>query len=132
VKYLLDTHIWIWSVSNPDKLSKKIKDILEDDMNECYISSISVWEFLVLLDKGRIVLTRPVEEWLDIALFKSNIMDIPIDTEIAIASRKISLSHQDPADRFIAATALVNKMRLITSDTRLSAQAEVPIVFNQL
>jgi len=132
VKYLLDTHIWIWSVSNPDKLSKKIKDILEDDMNECYISSISVWEFLVLLDKGRIVLTRPVEEWLDIALFKSNIMDIPIDTEIAIASRKINLSHQDPADRFIAATALVNKMRLITSDTRLSAQAEVPIVFNQL
>lgn len=132
MKYLLDTHIWIWSVSNPDKLSKKIKDILEDDMNECYISSISVWEFLVLLDKGRIVLTRPVEEWLDIALFKSNIMDIPIDTEIAIASRKISLSHQDPADRFIAATALVNKMRLITSDTRLSAQAEVPIVFNQL
>jgi len=132
VKYLPDTHIWIWSVSNPDKLSKKIKDILEDDMNECYISSISVWEFLVLLDKGRIVLTRPVEEWLDIALFKSNIMDIPIDTEIAIASRKINLSHQDPADRFIAATALVNKMRLITSDTRLSAQEEVPIVFNQL
>ena len=132
MKYLLDTHIWIWSVSNPDKLSKKIKDNLEDDMNECYISSISVWEFLVLLDKGRIVLTRPVEEWLDIALFKSNIMDIPIDTEIAIASRKINLSHQDPADRFIAATALVNKMRLITSDTRLSAQAEVPIVFNQL
>jgi PIN domain nuclease of toxin-antitoxin system len=48
VKYLLDTHIWIWSVSKPEKLSEEVKNLLNDDSNELFISSISFWEFMVL------------------------------------------------------------------------------------
>ena len=53
MKYLLDTHIWIWSVSQPEMLSREVKSILNDNSNELYISSISVWEFLVLLEKKK-------------------------------------------------------------------------------
>ena len=58
MKYLLDTHIWIWSVSNPKKLSKEVKEILKNKSHELFISSISFWEFMVLLEKGRITISN--------------------------------------------------------------------------
>lgn len=130
MKYLLDTHIWIWSVSKPEKLSKKVRDILQNPANELFVSSISIWEFLILLEKQRISIDIPFEEWLDNALDRSNIKEIPLDKNIAIQSRKIALPHQDPADRFIAATAQINQLKLITSDTKLSNSKEISIVFN--
>ena len=131
VKYLLDTHIWIWSVSNPGNLSNKVRNILENESNELFISSISIWEFLVLLEKKRITIANPLDEWLSRATDESNIIDIPIDKEIAVQSRKIVMPHQDPADRFIAATALVNELKLITSDGILGKSEEISIVFNK-
>ncbi len=132
MKYLLDTHIWIWAVSKPDKLSEEIKIISKDDSNELFISSISVWEFIVLVEKGKIIISKSIDEWIEEALIQSNIKIIPIDMEIAIKSRKINLSHQDPADRFIAATALVNQLTLITSDSKLAESNEISILFNRV
>ena len=131
MKYLLDTHIWIWSVSKPKKLSKEIKKILKNKSHEFFISSISFWEFIVLVEKGRITIRKPLDKWLKDALNKSNIKEIPIDKKIAIQSRKITLPHQDPADRFIAATAVVHKLSLITSDSKLAQSGEMSIIFNQ-
>ncbi len=132
MKYLLDTHIWIWAVSKPDKLSEEIKIISKDDSNELFISSISVWEFIVLVEKGKIIISKSIDEWIEEALIQSNIKIIPIDMEIAIKSRKVNLSHQDPADRFIAATALVNQLTLITSDSKLAESNEISILFNRV
>jgi PIN domain nuclease of toxin-antitoxin system len=102
LKYLLDTHIWIWSVSQPEKLSRKVRSILKDSSNELFISSISVWEFLVLLEKKRISIANSLEDWLNIAILEANIIEIPIDREIAIESRRLKLPQQDPADRQIS------------------------------
>jgi PIN domain nuclease of toxin-antitoxin system len=132
LKYLLDTHIWIWSVSQPEKLSRKVDSILKDSSNELYISSISVWEFLVLLEKKRITIDNALEDWLNSAIFKTNIIEIPIDSEIAIESRRLMLPHQDPADRFIAATASIHSLTLITSDEKLASSKELSIQVNRL
>ena len=132
MKYLLDTHIWIWSVSASKKLSREIKDILKDDSNELFISSISVWEFLILVEKGRISISKSMDEWLEEAMFQSKIQEIPVDTEIARQSREIALPHQDPADRFIAGTAKVGQLTLITSDGKLSQCDDISIVFNKI
>jgi PIN domain nuclease of toxin-antitoxin system len=132
VKYLLDTHIWIWSVSKPEKLSEEVKNILGDDSNEFFISSISFWEFIVLVDKGKITISKSVDEWIRDAIIDPNIKEIPIDKEIAIKSRKINLPHQDPADRFIAATAFIHQMTLITSDRKLEESEEISVLFNRI
>jgi PIN domain nuclease of toxin-antitoxin system len=131
LKYLLDTHIWIWGVSNPGKLSQEVSDILAYPSNEFFISSISVWEFLMLVEKERITITEPLDDWLNTAINKANISEIPIDKEIAIQSRKIILPHQDPADRFIAATALINELKLVTSDSKLSQCQEISVLYNK-
>jgi len=132
LKYLLDTHIWIWSVSKPEKLSKQVFSILKDKSNELYISSISIWEFLVLLEKSRISIEDSVENWLNSAIGDANIEEIPIDREIVIESRRLTLPHQDPADRFIAATAWVHSLTLITSDEKLASSNEISILDNRV
>ena len=132
MKYLLDTHIWIWAVSKPEKLSKEVRGILRNKSNELFISSISFWEFLVLLEKGRVTISKPLDKWLKRAINKTRIREIPLDKEIAIQSRKIPLPHQDPADRFIAATASVHQLTLITSDGKLAKFSGLAIIFNKV
>ena len=87
--------------------------------NELWLSPISVWETLILIEKGRIVLSEDVDAWLKEALQIAPVKEAPITHEIAILSRVIALDHQDPADRFLAATAKHLSLTLITADERL-------------
>jgi len=120
MKFLLDTHILIWSLKDPAKLPVPIKTALDDEENELWLSPISVWEMLLLAEKGRAKLrTNNPGEWLRNVLASLPIKEAPITHEVAIRSREIDLSHQDPADRFILATALVFDLVLMTVDQKL-------------
>jgi len=119
VRLLLDTHIWIWSLSEPDRLSRQVSSGLEDPENELWLSPVSVWETLLLARKGRIEFGMPGEGWIDAAARALPTRDAALTREVAIASTTIDLPHQDPADRFIAATAVVYDLTLISADTRL-------------
>jgi PIN domain nuclease of toxin-antitoxin system len=119
LKLLLDTHIWLWSFLEPEKLSREIFKELENSQNELWISPISIWETVVLAEKGRITLQPDPETWVRTALCKAPIKEAPINTEVALLSRKIRLPHQDPSDRFIAATASIFGLTLVTEDRNL-------------
>lgn len=128
MKYLLDTHIWLWSLLDPDHISDQIQEILRDDANELHISPVTVWETLILAEKGRIELDPSPEEWITEALQKSPVIEAPLTHAIAIKSKSINLPHQDPADRFIAATAWEYGLTLITVDHRLRQAREIATV----
>jgi PIN domain nuclease of toxin-antitoxin system len=120
MKFLLDTHIFIWSLKDPDKLSDPITAALNDEQNELWISPISVWEMLLLAERGRVRLkTNHPGSWIRTVLASLPIKEAPLTHEVAIRSREIRLSHQDPADRFIMATALIYDLKLITVDGKL-------------
>lgn len=119
MKLLLDTHIWIWSLVDPARLHRRVLRALRSKDVELWLSAISVWEFLLLEERGRIRLDTPPAEWLDGSLALGAVREAPVTFEIARLSRSIRLSHQDPADRFIAATAQVLDLTLVTADTRL-------------
>ena len=119
-KEAIQPHILIWSLKDPVKLPVPIKTALEDEKNELWLSPISVWEMLLLAEKGRIKLrTNNPGEWLRNALASLPIKEAPITHEVAIQSREIDLPHQDPADRFVLATALVFDLVLMTVDQKL-------------
>lgn len=119
MKLLLDTHIWLWSFLEPERLAQEISKELEDPRNELWISPITLWETVVLAENGRIVLQPDPETWIRTALSKAPIMEASINIEVALLSRKIRIPHQDPADRFIAATASVFGLTLVTEDSKL-------------
>lgn len=124
MNFLLDTHIWIWSLLDPDRLTGKVRKVLASGANELWLSPISIWETLILIDKGRVILTEPADQWIQEALDLAPIREAPLTHDIARLSRLIGMKHQDPADRFIAATAKYLNLTLITADDRLLHSSE--------
>jgi PIN domain nuclease of toxin-antitoxin system len=118
-KYLLDTHILLWSLLEPDRLSAEVAVILEDMDNELWLSPITSWEIIVLADNGRIKLDDKPVPWMRNVLQTLPFWQADMTHEVAMESRMIQLSHQDPADRFLAASAVVYGLTLITSDRNL-------------
>jgi PIN domain nuclease of toxin-antitoxin system len=119
VRLLLDTHIWLWALLEPARLSRRVAAHLQDPANELWLSAISVWEAIVLAERGRIELDDEPARWIDRELKRTPVRDASVTREIASASRVLPLPHEDPADRFIAATAHVLDLVLVTADRRL-------------
>jgi PIN domain nuclease of toxin-antitoxin system len=119
MKLLLDTHVWIWSQLAPERLSRRARGRLGAADTELWLSPISVWEVLLLCEKGRIRLTPNPEAWIDAFFSSVAVRDAPLTRAVALLSRRIELEHQDPADRFLAATAAAFDLTLVTADEPL-------------
>jgi PIN domain nuclease of toxin-antitoxin system len=121
MKILLDTHIWLWYSLGNAKLTPKLKTAITDPNNELWLSPISVWETLLLAEKGRILLPPDPITWVNTVLTSFETREAVLNHKIAILSRQLACPHQDPADRFIAATAVYYNLQLATMDHSLIA-----------
>ena len=128
---LLDTHIWLWSLLDPCRLAPQVIAELESPENEIWLSPISIWELLVLDRKGRIDLGGDPVAWIRQALAKVSLREAPLTHEISIRSTQMNISHGDPADRFLAATALVHELTLVTADEKLIASRAIAVLANR-
>jgi PIN domain nuclease of toxin-antitoxin system len=131
LRLLLDTHIWLWGLLDPAKLTRRVSRALEDPNNELWLSPISVWELMTLVDKGRIVLNSDVGEWITEAYNKVPLEEAPITNDIALEIGAFRLPHRDPADRFLVATARVLDLTLVTADERLIRSKRCALLANQ-
>lgn len=124
---LLDTHIWIWWVSQRDQLSERLRvELDESEEDSLGVSAISCWEVAKLVELGRLELGRSVESWLQTALAYPSIRLIDLLPEIAVASTQLPGSfHRDPADQIIVATSIVLDCPLATVDRRIIAYEHV-------
>jgi PIN domain nuclease of toxin-antitoxin system len=132
VKLLLDTHIWIWSSIEPDRLTKAVARELANPRNELWLSPISIWELSVLVRKHRIELDRDFDAWVAAALAQTAMREAPLTHDVAMEVTRIAFAHRDPADHFIAASAKVFGLTLVTADPRLIElrSKEIPILAN--
>ncbi|MBE9167985.1 type II toxin-antitoxin system VapC family toxin [Pleurocapsales cyanobacterium LEGE 06147] len=119
MRVLLDTHIWLWYLLGDNKLSANLQKIIASQENELWLSPISVWETLILAEKGRLELDSKPITWVKKYLRILDVKEARLTYEIVMLSRQLELPHQDPADRFIAATAVHLELALATVDTRL-------------
>ena len=131
MKLLLDTHILLWSLFDPSHLTRDVAAELQSPSNELWLSPISTWEVIVLVEKGRVVLETDPVTWLRGVFTRVPFKEAPVNHEVAIQSRAIDLPHQDPADRFLAATALVYGLTLVTADPRMLFSKVVPVLPNK-
>jgi PIN domain nuclease of toxin-antitoxin system len=130
---VLDTHALVWWVSSPALIPGKARRMIETAMDRgdpVAVSSISVWEVAMLVARGRLELTRPVDGWIAAVEALPFVQFVPVDNRIA--ARAVSLEdfpHRDPADRMILATALGLGAVLVTADVRLRAFRPVRTVW---
>jgi len=128
VSLLLDTHIWLWSLLDPERLCGRARNELTDPANTLALSPVSVWETLVLAEKDRVLLRPDPWSWIRTALTVGPVRELPVTFDIALASRTIRVGHDDPADRFIAATAAVHDLTLVTADASLLRCPDIRVI----
>jgi PIN domain nuclease of toxin-antitoxin system len=125
---LLDTPIWIWAKLDPKRLGKRVARELSGEANQLWLSPVSVWEALVLMQKGRIRVDDPFV-WVERAA--EQLREAPLTQEIVRTGFALPLPHNDQADRFLAGTAKVLKLTLVTADSRLLGMPEIICLANR-
>ncbi len=117
---VLDTHAWIWWVSEPQRLSSAARSAL-DYAKAAGVCPISAWEISTKVAQGRLTLDRDVALWVRQALARPPLELLELTAEIAVAAGQLGKAgfHGDPADRLIVATAIHLGAQLVTKDDRI-------------
>jgi len=126
---LLATHIWLWTLPDSKRVGRRVRHELNNPANELWLSPISTWEALMLNAKGRIRLTGDLTNWVQRATAPMH--EAPLTHEIALAAQQLVLVRQDPADRFLAATAMILDLTLVTADKDLLGLGEIATLANR-
>ena len=128
MKYLLDTHAWVWWHTNPRRLSGRVKGLIRRPgaYEELLLSAISPWEFAKLIEKGRLGVSCDPEEWIQQALQMAKLRLVPLSPRIACRSTVLPPPfHNDPADQIIVTTAREEDATILTKDLRIRAYPHV-------
>lgn len=129
---VLDTHVWVWWLSDPDQIPARARKTITDSARDAsiYISSISAWEILLLSAKGRIEFTMDAQDWITKAESLPFFHFVPVDNSIAMRSVRLEEPfHKDPADRMIVATAIILGATLVTADVRIRKYPHVATIW---
>jgi PIN domain nuclease of toxin-antitoxin system len=104
---------------------------LNNPENEIWLSAVSIWELRLLHDKGRIRLIPDAVSWINDNLARLRIREAPLTFEVALAVSALNLPHNDPADGFIAATAKIFGLTLVTADQELASLKDIAVLRNR-
>ena len=131
MRLLLDTHIWIWALQQPDKLGHKVRRAIQKSTSELYLSPVSIWEARHLERRGRLRMRQPFAEWVEQALAKTPCQEAPFTFAVAMEASRLELPQPDPGDVFLAATARVFDLTLVTADSQLIACSWLKTMSNE-
>ena len=130
MKFLLDTHIWYWLALGDERLGTGTRERLLREESELWLSPISSWELMLLVEKKRLELEPDAASWIRRETARAGFREALLNHEVAVTSRRIAALAGDPADRFLVATAHVYGLTLVTADRALIESREIPILAN--
>lgn len=120
MNWLLDTHVWVWSQLEPERLGTTTQKILLDKKQTLHISTVSTLEVARLVEGGRVCLGMTMQDWVEISGSLLDLRTTELSHAHAIESYALpSPFHRDPADRMLVATARTEKYTLVTADQRI-------------
>jgi PIN domain nuclease of toxin-antitoxin system len=123
MKYLLDTHTFIWFDNDPGKLSVKIAALCSDKTNQLLLSIASVWEMQIKLQIGKLTLPAPLENLVRDQQATNGIQLLPIDLSHILELAFLADHHKDPFDRLLIAQSRIEQATLITDDPQIAKYA---------
>ncbi len=120
MKLLLDTHIFLWWVSDDPQLSTKARVLIGDGHNTLYWSAASSWEVSIKYALGRMPLPEAPEQFLPVEIGKNRLESLPIIDAHAFQAGQLPHHHRDPFDRMLVAQAQVESLALLSNDQQLN------------
>jgi len=115
MKYLLDTHAMIWYLEDSSRLPSKTKEIIDNNTNRIFLSSVSLWEIAIKINLGKLKLIMSFDEVLG-NVRKGDFEVLQIENEYLKMLSALPFIHKDPFDRLLIATALAENLTIITAD----------------
>ncbi|SRR5258708_1429877 len=119
MKLLLDTHVWVQTLLRPEQLSREVRRQIDNPNNELFLSPISIWEAGHLARRKKIHIHATFREWVTQALERKPLQEAPLTFAVATEAAGIHLPEPDLGDIFLAATASVFDLTLVTADRQL-------------
>ncbi len=123
-KYLLDTHIFLWWVSDAEQLSSEVFDIIANGSNQIYISSATIWEIAIKEALGKL----EIDANLDHIIEENGFIELKISARCANATKKLEQIHRDPFDRMRIAQAIEGDMTFVTVDRHIVQYDNVKVI----
>ncbi len=113
---LLDTHCWLWALSEPEKLNPQASNLISDSTNKIYLSTSSIWELGIKAQSGKIKLPESFETFVPSRLQVFQTIPLPISASHAMIAATLPLHHKDPFDRMIIAQGQGENLPILTND----------------
>jgi PIN domain nuclease of toxin-antitoxin system len=120
-RYLVDTHVWLWMQSGPDRLRDETRAIVQDVRNSILLSAASAWEIAIKYRLGNLALPQPPALYVPDRMRRSGTSPLPIDHAHTLRTAELPDHHRDPFDRVLVAQAQLLDLTIITADDQLSA-----------
>ncbi len=125
---VLDTHIWLWWVSDSPKLTDPLRALIDSYRPSGFgISIFSCWEVAKLVEKNRLELSCPVDEWINTAIAYPEVQLLDLTIPIVIRATQLEGFHNDPADQIIVATAQIHRSSLLTIDRKIANYPHIQV-----
>ena len=116
---LLDTHVWLWSLTTPERIAAETLDLMSDMENQLYFSTASAWEIAIKYRIGKLPLPEPPGQFVPARLNRDGIVSLPVENRHALAVSELPLHHNDPFDHLLIAQAQVENYSLVTHDEKM-------------
>lgn len=116
MKLLLDTHTFLWWITDDARLSDTARKAIADSGNEVYFSAVSAWELAIKAGLGKLQLTEDLSEFVHEQLAQNRFIPVPLSLDHALRVRKLPGYHQDPFDRALVAQAQAEGCGLVSRD----------------
>jgi PIN domain nuclease of toxin-antitoxin system len=120
VSFLLDTHTFLWALSEPQKLSSRVRTILEDPSNDLYVSAVSLFEIATKVRIGKLDCPKRLLDNWAFVLSRLGAKHLPLNGADAVTAGRWDVEHRDPFDRLLGAQAVENKFCLLSRDSAFS------------
>jgi PIN domain nuclease of toxin-antitoxin system len=121
VKFIADTHAFLWFVSDSLQLSSRAKSLLESPESERLFSVASIWEMAIKTSLGKLSFNKSIEQFLPEQIRLNHFQTLDISVEHALRVASLPLLHRDPFDRLIVARALIENLPVLSNDNALDA-----------
>ncbi|OBI18107.1 twitching motility protein PilT [Mycobacterium sp. E2327] len=120
-RYLIDTHVWLWLQSDPDRLRDETRAIVEEVRNTILLSAASAWEIAIKYRLGKLALPEAPASYVPDRMRRSGTFALPVDHAHVLRTAELPDHHRDPFDRVLVAQAQLLDLTIVTADAQLSA-----------